>query len=115
MVITELETTANEWSPSSSTGSELKCTVVHNTDGSEFLQITALFLNMQTQLTGAGTLRIEGGQHQDGTFYCRARHGSNFDAVVMSTPNPAQTINHIGMLTSSGSTTVTSITLFDVP
>ena len=109
------------WDPGSvavfgtSNNVDLLCSVVHKPDGSELLQITSFLLNVTTPLTGTGTLRIQGGQLQDGSFYCRARHGTNFDAVVMSGPIGPQTIDHIGMLTSSGAATVTSITLFDVP
>ena len=100
----------------SSGGSPLRCTVVRNqADGTERLQVHTILAFMETELTGSGTLRIEGGQRQDGTFYCRARRGSNFDVVVTAGSLAAQQIDHIGIATSSASTTVSSITLFDVP
>jgi hypothetical protein len=96
--------------------SELRCTVVHDqATGAEMLQMTAFAISMQTELTGTGTLRVQGGQHQDGTFYCRARHGANFDAVLTTGSVGAVTIDHIGLVTSGASATVSSITLFNVP
>ena len=97
--------------------SDIHCRVIRREgDGAESLQIAGLLVAAkEVVLTGTGTLRIYGGQRQDGTFYCRARHGANFDAEVTSGNAGPVTIEAIGIETSSASATISSVTLYDVP
>jgi hypothetical protein len=119
-IIPQLDTVGNGFVTvfGSAGGSELTCSVVHDqATGVEHLQIHTILSgnNNQIELTGTGTLRIRGGQHQDGTFYCGARRGTNFDVVVTAGSLGPQLIDHIGLSTSSAAMTVSSITLYDVP
>jgi hypothetical protein len=98
-------------------GSDVRCKVTRrSTDGAEFLEISGLLVPAkEVQLTGTGTLRITGGQRQDGKFYCRARHGRNFDAEVTNGLAGPVTIDTIGISTSAASVMISSVTLFKVP
>jgi hypothetical protein len=96
-------------------GSEVRCTVT-GTPGNETLSMSAFLISGSTPLTGSGPLRIYGGQRRDGHYYCRARHGDNFDVEVLSIgADEVRTIDKIGITTSQTSATVTSVTLYDVP
>lgn len=96
-------------------GSALQCSVIHQPDGSELLQLSApLVPTMQVALPGTGPLRIQGGQMQNNTYYCHARHGDNFDTELTVGGLGPTTIDTIGVATSSASVTVSSITLFEV-
>jgi hypothetical protein len=99
-------------------GSDLRCKLTRrSSDGAEFLEISGLLIQppKEVQLTGTGTLRLTGGQRQDGVFYCRARHGTNFDAEVANAMAGPVTIDKVGISTSSASVTISSVTLFKVP
>lgn len=96
------------------TGSELKCSVAMGATG-EVLQMDAFLVHKEIDLPGTGVLRIQGGQLQDGTFYCHARHGANFDVELTSGGPVGQAIDKIGIGTSQSSAIVTSIALYDVP
>ncbi|HUS33135.1 MAG TPA: hypothetical protein VMZ53_31755 [Kofleriaceae bacterium] len=97
--------------------SDVRCSVFkRESDGVETLEIGGVLLpGKQVALSGTGPLRIMGGQRQDGMFYCTARHGTNVDAIVMSGVAGPVTIDKVGFATSSASTTISSITLYDVP
>ncbi|HTL33416.1 MAG TPA: hypothetical protein VL326_09835 [Kofleriaceae bacterium] len=96
-------------------GSDVRCSVT-GTPGNETLSISAFLINDNKPLTGTGPLRIYGGQRRDGHYYCRARHGANFDVDVTSAvSDQIRTIDKIGIVTSQTSATVTSVTLYDVP
>lgn len=93
--------------------SELRCTVTMT--AGEVLQLDAFLVHMETPLpANPGPLRIVGGQHHDGTFYCRARHGDNFDAEVKTASFPRQAVDAIGLQTDRAQATVTSITVYAV-
>jgi len=95
--------------------SELRCSV-SMTAGAESLKMQAFLVNMEKPIPATtGPLRLVGGQHHDGTFYCRARHGDNFDIEVATAVAPKQAIDKIGLLTDQASATVTSITVYEVP
>ena len=118
LVIPEL-TTVNNGSVTafgSDNGSDLRCSLYkRSSDGAEFLEIAGLLIPAkQVSLNGTGTIRLVGGQYQNGEFYCRARHGTNFDTEVRSGLAGPITIDTIGFATSSASTTIASATLFDV-
>lgn len=116
VIITALDTGANGFAGllGASGVSELRCNIVRQLDGTEMLQMSAFLVDLQAPLTGTGTLHLEGGQLQDGSFYCRAHHGQAFDVEVKTGPGNPQAIDKIGMITSNASVTVSSITLFDV-
>jgi hypothetical protein len=95
--------------------SQLRCSVTM-TAGVESLRMEAFLLNAEKPIPAtAGPLRLSGGQHHDGTFYCRARHGDNFDVELMTGTFAPQAIDKIGLITTLASATVTSITFYDVP
>jgi len=119
MIVTELATVANGSVTvyGKFANQDLRCSVIkRESDGAEFLDLAGnLLQGRQTALSGTGTLRITGGQHQNGEFFCSARHGNGLDATVTSGMSLAVTITTVGITTSSASATISSITLFDVP
>jgi hypothetical protein len=94
--------------------SEVRCSVAMA--GGEVLHLDTIVDHLQVPVPAdAGPLRIVGGQHHDGRFYCSARHGDNFDVELQTAMFALQAIDSIGLASNGASATVTSISVYDVP
>lgn len=94
---------------------QLTCSIVVSNAEEQIQMDAGIFgVRMQPLAKEPGTLRIAGGQHHDGTFYCRARHGTALD-VEVTLGGMQTTIDKIGVATHQATATISAMVVYDVP